>query len=514
MVTNLRIPAAQYLRMSSEHQQYSLDNQTLALQIYAEKNGFVIAQTYTDGARSGIVLRHRDGLRQLLNDVVSGIAAFKAILVYDVSRWGRFQDSDEAAHYEFLCRSAGIPVHYCAEPFANDGTPLNTLLKTIKRTMAAEYSRELGVKIADGQRTVFLRGFRGSGSYPGFALRRMLVSPDGMPKQILAPGERKALQTDRVILVPGPGEEVAWLREIFRLFTEEKLNYRAIAEILNENGVPYRDHRPWNFYAVRYLLTSTKYNGSLIYGKWTRRLHTKSRKTPESQWLRVPHPTSKLIDDATFQAAGARIKCFTINKSNDELLGELQSILAANGKLSAHIIRRTPGATPPTVYRYRFGSLVNAFHVIGYTPYASKIVATRRRVEEMRTGLLLRLQQMFPDDLSIRGWNGITRNWLQLRNGTRISVRFCIQPVRAPLVRMQPKPAWVLRRIDRESNWPTLIALLNKESTEIERLLVYPRVPQSAKYVPVHAPWLKQGIELDDLRSFCDVVANVLAAPR
>jgi len=47
---------------------------------------------------------------------VSGHAAYKAILVYDVSRWGPFQDNDEAAHYEFLCKSTGVPVHYCAEP--------------------------------------------------------------------------------------------------------------------------------------------------------------------------------------------------------------------------------------------------------------------------------------------------------------------------------------------------------------------------------------------------------------
>ena len=220
----------------------------------------------------------------------------------------------------------------------------------------------------------------------------------------------------------------------------------------------------------------------------------------------------KLIDDAMFQAARARIKCFTINKSNEELLEELQSILDLNGKLSATIIRRTPGATPPSVYRYRFGSLVNAFHIIGYTPYASKIVVTRRRVQEMRTDLLLRLQQMFPGDLSICGWTGLTRNWLQLHNGTKISVRFCIQPVRTPLVRSKPKPVWILRRIDRESNWPTLIALLNRESTEIERLLVYPRAPRSPKYIPAHAPWLKQGIEIDDLRRFCELVSKILPA--
>jgi DNA invertase Pin-like site-specific DNA recombinase len=37
------------------------------------------------------------------------------VLVYDVSRWGRFQDIDESAHYEFVCKQAGIKVAYCAE---------------------------------------------------------------------------------------------------------------------------------------------------------------------------------------------------------------------------------------------------------------------------------------------------------------------------------------------------------------------------------------------------------------
>lgn len=41
--------------------------------------------------------------------------------VYDVSRGGRFQDTDESAHYEFLCRRAEIAVPYCAEQFENDG---------------------------------------------------------------------------------------------------------------------------------------------------------------------------------------------------------------------------------------------------------------------------------------------------------------------------------------------------------------------------------------------------------
>ena len=59
------------------------------------------------------------------------------ILVFDVSRWGRFQDTDEAACYEFLCKRAGIKVHFCAETLPNDGSLASTFLKLVKRAMAA-----------------------------------------------------------------------------------------------------------------------------------------------------------------------------------------------------------------------------------------------------------------------------------------------------------------------------------------------------------------------------------------
>jgi Recombinase len=265
------------------------------------------------------------------------------------------------------------------------------------------------------------------------------------------------------------------LREVYRLFVHEMYSYREISEILNRNAVPYHDERPWNFYAVKYLLTNSKYNGWLTYGKWTRRLHTKQRKTSETQWLRVPHPTARLIDDATFAAARTRIKNFTINKSNEQLLYELRSILAANGKVSANLIRRIPGAALPALYRYRFGSLVNAFQLIGYEKYVSKLVVTRRRVQEMRMHLILRLQEMFPRELSARSLGGWSRSWLQMSNATKISVRFCIQPVT-----VRATPAWCFRRIDRESQWTTLMALLNRENTQIERLLLFLSMPNTS----------------------------------
>jgi len=191
MSANQLVPAAQYLRMSTEHQQYSLENQSTAIQRYASSQGFEVVRTYSDAAKSGLVLRHRTGLRQLLQDVVAGDPGYRVILVYDVSRWGRFQDTDESAHYEFLCKSAGVPVHYCAESFANDGTLPSLIMKALKRTMAGEYSRELGVKILAGLKRLATLGFK-QGGRPGYGLRRMLVSPSGVPKQLLAFASGKA----------------------------------------------------------------------------------------------------------------------------------------------------------------------------------------------------------------------------------------------------------------------------------------------------------------------------------
>src|SRR5690349_5224783 len=104
------IPAPQYIRESTEHQQYSTENQADIIRDYAARRGFQIVRTYADEGKSGLKIEGRQSLQRLLADVAEGRADYRVILVYDVSRWGRFQDADEPAHYEFLCRSAGIQV--------------------------------------------------------------------------------------------------------------------------------------------------------------------------------------------------------------------------------------------------------------------------------------------------------------------------------------------------------------------------------------------------------------------
>jgi DNA invertase Pin-like site-specific DNA recombinase len=153
------IRAAEYVRMSTEHQQYSTENQGDVIREYAEQRGMIIVRTYADAGKSGLRIDGRDALKQLIQDVETGSADFSAILVYDVSRWGRFQDADESAYYEYICRRARIEVHYCAEQFENDGSPISTIVKGVKRAMAGEYSRELSAKVFIGQCRLIELGF-------------------------------------------------------------------------------------------------------------------------------------------------------------------------------------------------------------------------------------------------------------------------------------------------------------------------------------------------------------------
>jgi DNA invertase Pin-like site-specific DNA recombinase len=197
------IPAAQYLRKSTQLQRYSTENQSEANHDYAALYGLRIVRTYADEGRSGLTAHWRTGLKQLIADIEAGRADFKAVLVYDVSRWGRFQDADESSYYEHLCRRAGINVHYCAEPFKNDGSIYAAIVKSIKRAMAAEYGRELSVKVYAGAANLARRGFRVGGGAP-YGMRRLLVDRSCMPKRNLRPGEHKSLQHDRVTLIPGP----------------------------------------------------------------------------------------------------------------------------------------------------------------------------------------------------------------------------------------------------------------------------------------------------------------------
>src|ERR1700723_3118566 len=82
----MALRAAQYVRMSTDYQRYSVQNQAATIAAYAQQKNFKIVRTYMDEARSGLRIKGRAGLIELIDDVQSGNADFGHILAYDVSR--------------------------------------------------------------------------------------------------------------------------------------------------------------------------------------------------------------------------------------------------------------------------------------------------------------------------------------------------------------------------------------------------------------------------------------------
>jgi len=499
MTANLAVPAAQYLRMSTEHQQYSLENQSLANQSYAASHGFVIVRTYSDAARRGLVLKHRIGLRQLLKDVVGATPEYRAILVYDVSRWGRFQDTDESAHYEFLCKSAGVPVHYCAETFTNDGSLPSLIMKTLKRTMAAEFSRELGVKVLAGQKRLARLGFK-QGGLPGYGLRRMLVSADRVAKQPLAHGERKSIAMDRVILVPGPADEVQCVRDIYRMFVSEKLSVHGIACELNRRGVRYKGGSVWDYQAVYAILTHPKYTGCHTFNRTSCQLCTRTVRLPRSEWILTPGAFEPIVDEPTYSEAQRVLQGRTINKSDEELLDSLRALLAKKRRLSLALIQNSKDVPSPSTYRHRFGSLRRAYELIEYgRPDQFGPIDLRRRTQALREELVSRIAALFPDHVSIVRRGGRWRSQLRVTNGSIVSVLI------ARSVRPWRNIRWRVNALPRESGNVTLLARLTEGNDSFLDFHILPNIDRRID-ISLRDRWLDRGKPLSDLRAFRKII--------
>lgn len=362
------VPAAQYIRMSTEHQRYSPDNQKAAIAQFAAARGFEIVKTYLDAGKSGLTLARRDGLKQLLSDVISGDINFRAILVLDVSRWGRFQDTDQAAHYEYLCREAGVHLHYCAESFENDGGALSSIVKHMKRVMAAEYSRDLSARISRAQRQQAKLGFKMGGMAP-YGTRRQVVDENGKRRMTLKPGQRKALSTDKVVFALGPPEEVEVVERVFRDYAIRKKKMTAIARWLNEEKRKHPKGGPWTPDIVRCMLKNEIYIGTLVFG---RRYMNLGRTIwfDQKDWIRVA-VVRPVVSVQLFEAAARRLKRSAASKrplSMKELTDGLARLLTEKGRLSHAIIKKCPYLPVPSVFTRRFGSIEAAYNAVGFKP--------------------------------------------------------------------------------------------------------------------------------------------------
>lgn len=442
----LRNPrAAQYVRMSTDEQDYSTLNQEEAIAAYAISHGIEIVRTYSDEARSGLQFDSRPALKSLLNDVQSGQANFEVILVYDVSRWGRFQDVDESTYYEYLCKKSGVQVVFCAEEFENDGSLVSILLKTLQRVDAASYSRRLSSKVFAGQCTLGRRGFW-QGSSPGYGLRRTLVDANGSPRATLANGERKYIQSDRVVLSLGPSDEVALVQRMFRSFVVDGKSEIQIAKELNEEHHLNQYGRPWNRGTISKMLSNEKYIGNNVFNRTSFKLRGKAVKNPPEIWVRSANAFGAVIEPNLFLAAQNKFAELSNRKSNQRMLENLNDLLKSKGYLTSKLINDAESIPRTETYLKRFGSLLNAYELIGYRPKKKFANApAKRKTSFKRRSILPDLfTEMRRSDMTVRFDFNARKYVVNDRFTAQIYMLRCLKT-------RHGNPQWILRQRRRSS---------------------------------------------------------------
>ena len=351
---------AYYRHSAQDKQENSIAIQQEQVQAYAAKDGLTIIKEFFEPGKSGLTAEGRPAFMDLMENWVKKRTDFKYVICLDVSRWGRFPDIDLSATYSAECKLHGKEVIYCNIGKPKDNDPIYPVYVQFERFRAAQYSCELSGKVWRGCAKIAEQGYWAGGK-PPYGFDRMLLNETRQPVQKLNPGERKSIQNQRVILVPGNDLEIAIICRIFTEFVDQGLQEHEIAFCLNNDHIASPGKCNWDSGKVRNILENELYAGTMIYNKTSQKLKTPTKSNPRDKWIRSLNAFRPIIEMDTFIRAQAiiadRIRRFTpefmlerLRKTIDDY-GFLRPTLLCNDKLSPS----------PTTYATRFGSLDMAY---------------------------------------------------------------------------------------------------------------------------------------------------------
>lgn len=254
--------------------------------------------------------------------------------------------------------------------------------------MAGEYSRELSQKVFAGQSRLIETGYR-QGGPPGFGLRRMLIDEAGNQKGILVRGEHKSIQTDRVTLVPGPKNEIAIVNQIFRSFVDDNQSETMIAANLNAKGIKTDLDRDWTPSVVRQLLSNEKYIGNNIWNRHSFKLKKRHVQNDPNNWVRSEGAFEAIVDAGLFAAAKTIFASKAHRYSDEEMLDGLRDALETHGFLSGIVINEASALPSSGAYTSRFGSLLRAYKLVGFTPDRDyRYIEINKRLRKIHTRII------------------------------------------------------------------------------------------------------------------------------
>ena len=241
-------------------------------------------------------------------------------------------------------------------------------------------------------------GFRQGGT-AGCGLRRRLIDQNGIRRTILAFGERKSLQTDRVVLEPGPAEEVETVPRMFGMLVHDNKSPGEIASRLNDEQIRTDLDRAWTSSSVQAVLTNEKYIGNNVFNRVSVKLKQKRVVNSPDMWIRAIAAFPAIVELELFEAAQTALERRNRHLSDRDMLTRLKELYLRQGRLTSIIIDESRGLPNSATSRRHFGSLGHAYRLVGYLPYrASEFTEINRRLRrlnaEVHSGVLSNIQHL------------------------------------------------------------------------------------------------------------------------
>ena len=395
--------AIAYYRHSAEgRQEYSISIQQEKVHAFAERNNIEIVFEYEDAGKSGLTA-DRPGFQALLAHVRRSNKGKNKDLDYvmclDVSRWGRFQKTDESGYYETICAENGVKVIFSDHGDLKDeeddeGDAFAESLwsdigKPMERVLAKRHSQVLSEKVFAGAVKTSQQGNRAGGS-PPFGTLRIEVDPHKKNEKVglMKPKQHKSYPNNRVRLAPDEEGTAKIVQEIFELFVIKDYSESQIAALLNERLVPAPKGGKWLSTTISHILRDEQYIGAVIYNKTSAKLKSKRTRNPRSKWIITPDSYQPVVTAEIFAAAQAKFNLRSKRMSREEMQKHLRSAFARYNMLSHSLLQSLPDMPSLSEIVNEFGSLPEAIQSL-YPELLEKVRHTVLKMIKSKTSEVL-----------------------------------------------------------------------------------------------------------------------------
>ncbi len=279
------VPSVGYLRMSTDKQETSPEQQRAEIEKYAASKGYSILRWYADLGISGDRTEKRLQFQQMLADAAEG--RFRAILCWDQDRFGRF-DSLESGYWIHPLRKQGVQLVTCTDGPVDWNSFAGRMLYGMKQEGKHQYLVDLSNNVTRRMQQMAQEGKWVCGALPiGYVL-------DEQGKIVL-----------------GKPEDVAFVQMLFTEYVSGKTT-RQLTAMAKERGFISSKGKPWSVPGLTALLKKQMYVGTFTYG--VRQFSKYQPKTqpgqfrPRGEWVEIPNNHPPIVIQEIFDQVQALLQ--------------------------------------------------------------------------------------------------------------------------------------------------------------------------------------------------------------